>query len=44
MHLIQNQLAILTSSKGTTEKNTHNFRLKNKLTTDDYGKIIIKIQ
>ena len=40
---IKNQLAILTSWKGTTETTTHHFCLKNKLTTDGYGRITIKI-
>ena len=39
----KNQLAIFTSWKDTTETNTHNFCLENKLTTNDYGIITIKI-
>ena len=38
----ENQLAILTSWKSTTETNTHNFCSENKVTTDDYGRITIK--
>ena len=39
----EKQLVILTSRKGTTETNTHNFCLENKLTRDDYERITIKI-
>ena len=39
----KDQSTILTSWKGIIETNTYIFCLKNKLTTDDYGIIIIKI-
>ena len=39
----ENQLPILMIWKGTTKTNTHNFCFENKLTTDDYGGITIKI-
>ena len=39
----EKQLATLTSWKGTTETNTPYFCLKDKLTTDDYRRITIKI-
>ena len=40
--LNENQLALLKSWKTTTETNTHDFCLQNKLTADDYGRITIK--
>ena len=42
-YLNEKELAILTSGKGTTETNTHNFCLENKLITNDYERITIKI-
>ena len=41
--VLENKKCLLgTNCKGTTETNTHNFCLENKLTTDNYGRITIK--
>ena len=38
-----NKLAVLTNWKETAQTNAQNFRLENKLTTNDYGRITFKI-